>query len=198
MITGIMDIVEKHLPEYEIVFHTPEECDGPFFNIPTGDLFLIEASEKKNLQLIYVLRKQGKKVILWLNHADEAQTRHLFNLQCDGYISNNMSCQELIIAIKTVLQGDSYIHQDLAAELFKDYCKMKANRVPRPANLLSEREWEVLELLTQGYSNIDMAKVLFITDKTVKNHVSSILKKLDVPDRTNAVLLALRHRWFVI
>ncbi|WP_235182989.1 response regulator transcription factor [Gracilibacillus boraciitolerans] len=64
--------------------------------------------------------------------------------------------------------------------------------------MFTRREWEVMELLTQGYSNQRISNQLYITDKTVKNHISSILRKLEVPDRTNAVLTVLRNKWFYV
>ncbi|MCF3943840.1 LuxR C-terminal-related transcriptional regulator [Oceanobacillus sp. APA_J-2(6-2)] len=75
---------------------------------------------------------------------------------------------------------------------------MAEGDVQRPIGLLTRREWEVLGELIQGCQNEEIAMNLNISDKTVKNHITSILSKLRVKDRTNAVLLALRERWFYL
>jgi two-component system response regulator DegU len=67
--------------------------------------------------------------------------------------------------------------------------------VSRPLHLLTRRECEVLQLLADGNSNRGISEALFISEKTVKNHVSAILQKMDVNDRTQAVVVAIKKGW---
>ena len=67
--------------------------------------------------------------------------------------------------------------------------------VRRPLHLLTKRECEVLQLLTDGQSNRVIGETLYISEKTVKNHVSSILQKMNVNDRTQAVVMAIKNGW---
>ena len=69
------------------------------------------------------------------------------------------------------------------------------NDIRRPFHLLTKRECEVLQLLTDGQSNRTIGETLFISEKTVKNHVSSILQKMAVNDRTQAVVTAIKNGW---
>ena len=82
--------------------------------------------------------------------------------------------------------------------IYDKYRQVTQGETRRPIGLLTRREWEVLGELVKGYQNEEIARNLNISDKTVKNHITSILGKLDVKDRTNAVLLALKERWFYL
>ena len=86
----------------------------------------------------------------------------------------------------------------LSPVLLNDYIKTTYNKVKRPNGILTEREWEILEQIVKGNKNSDIAEKLFMSEKTVKNHLLSIFKKLNVTDRTNAVLLAVKNNWFAL
>ncbi len=81
---------------------------------------------------------------------------------------------------------------------FYYYRALNKREQHRPVGVFTNREWDVMSLLIQGYSNEKIGNHLYITEKTVKNHISSILRKLNVPDRTNAVLAALKNEWFYV
>nr|WP_204498302.1 response regulator transcription factor [Aquibacillus albus] len=91
------------------------------------------------------------------------------------------------------------MHSKLAKVLLSDYIKVTSKKeTKRPAGILSKREWEVLECLSKGMKNEEIGKSLFISNKTVNNHVSNILQKLKVNDRTNAVLKAFQNEWLTV
>src|SRR5699024_6433612 len=100
-----------------------------------------------------------------------------------------------------VEEGVFYIHPAVTHDLVEDYRKLTDpnedtfNGVNRPLHLFTKRECEVLQLLTDGQSNRDIAKTLRISEKTVKNHISSLFKKMKVNDRTQAVVAAIRNHW---
>lgn len=109
-----------------------------------------------------------------------------------GYLLKDVEPDHLIAAIHTVAAGGSIVNPGLGNQLIKEFARLSENSpVETPAahqNILSSREQEVLHIMAQGCTNREIAEQLFISEKTVKNHVSNILRKLDVNDRTQAVV----------
>lgn len=104
-----------------------------------------------------------------------------------GYVLKGVAARELREIARRIADGEAYVPPALAAELLSEMS------VPRPADAfstLTNREVDVLELLGQGHSNRTIGEHLFITEKTVKHHMSSILTKLQVRSRTEAALIA--------
>jgi two-component system, NarL family, response regulator len=100
-----------------------------------------------------------------------------------GYLLKDSEPEELLTAIRTVNRGQQYIPPNVAAKLVQ--------RMTSPE--LSDRELEVLQLIGQGMSNQEISTALNISESTVKTHVNRILSKLDVKDRTQAAILALKR-----
>ena len=113
-----------------------------------------------------------------------------------GYLLKDSAPQELIEAIHCVYRGESSLHPTIAHKLVLGYQHptQEAAAAPLPTDLLSDREIEVLRLMTRGLSNLDISKLLYVSEGTVRFHVSNILAKLDLENRTQAVLYALRNR----
>jgi DNA-binding NarL/FixJ family response regulator len=110
-----------------------------------------------------------------------------------GYLLKDISLSELVRAIRAVAGGGTAVHP-IASERVVRHLESRETSFPRldPPEPLTERELEVLRLMTGGYSNREIARALSVVEGTVKNHVSSILSKLGVRDRTRAVLQAVR------
>jgi DNA-binding NarL/FixJ family response regulator len=110
-----------------------------------------------------------------------------------GYLLKDTPRQELIEAIEGTVAGRTHVDPAIAGMLLD----LAARRAPIPASgifeALTAREIEVLALIARGLQNTEIADRLFLSEGTVRNYVSSILSKLDVADRTQAALLALRH-----
>lgn len=111
-----------------------------------------------------------------------------------GYLLKDVSSQKLIEAIKTAVRGETFLQPSVAAKVVAEFTRMTSlstgvtnQPLPEP---LSERELEILQILANGASNREIANKLFIAEGTVKNHVTNILGKLDVRDRTQAALKA--------
>jgi two-component system, NarL family, response regulator LiaR len=109
-----------------------------------------------------------------------------------GYLLKDVEPQELVKAIRTVYAGEALLHPAVTARLMAEF----ADRGHSPArDDLTGRERQVLGLIARGLSNKLIARELGISEKTVKTHVSNLLAKLGVTDRTQAALLAVRERW---
>jgi DNA-binding NarL/FixJ family response regulator len=111
-----------------------------------------------------------------------------------GYLLKDTPQEELVKAIVGTVRGWSYIDPQVAGKIFKHVTDQPPQASPNQAVIsqLSDREREVLRLLATGLSNAEIAQTLFLTDGTVKNYVSTIFSKLDVADRTQAAILAIR------
>lgn len=110
-----------------------------------------------------------------------------------GYLLKDVSLEELVQAIRVVAQGGTAVQPIVSRRVVRGLEAAKSE-FPRlePPDPLTEREVEVLRLMTGGYSNREIARALKVAEGTIKNHVSSILSKLGVRDRTRAVLQAVR------
>jgi len=108
-----------------------------------------------------------------------------------GYLLKDVSLEDLVDAVKTVAGGGSIVKPAVTERLLKGLKRMNTDfsALDRP-DPLTERETEILRLMAGGYSNKEIAKSLGVAEGTVKNHVSNILSKLGVRDRTRAVLKA--------
>ena len=112
----------------------------------------------------------------------------------NGYLLKDTPREQLFAAIHGTVEGKSYIDPSIAAKLLDQF----SGTLPAPANpevtrLLSERELDVLRLIARGLTNAEIAQRLFLSEGTVKNYVSSIFAKLEVSDRTQATIFALRN-----
>jgi NarL family two-component system response regulator LiaR len=107
-----------------------------------------------------------------------------------SYLLKDVGPDELVRAIKAARRGEATLHPTVAARLMQELSGARSS----PLDELTEREKEVLALIAQGMSNAEIANRLIIGERTVKTHVSNILSKLHLQDRTQAALLALREK----
>jgi DNA-binding NarL/FixJ family response regulator len=110
-----------------------------------------------------------------------------------GYLLKDTPREKLIEAIRETAEGKTPIDPSVAGKLFAQVMRGTAPPDTSIANDLSEREMEVLGLLARGMTNAEIAATLYLSEGTVRNYVSAILEKLDVADRTQAAVLALRY-----
>jgi DNA-binding NarL/FixJ family response regulator len=109
-----------------------------------------------------------------------------------GYLLKDTPRENLIAAIQGTADGKTFVDPAVAGKLFQQVGRQAPQASREVANLLTERELAVLKLLAHGLSNPEIAQQLFLSEGTVRNYVSAILTKLQVTDRTQAALLALR------
>jgi len=136
---------------------------------------------------------QAKIIMLTIHHDREYLLRSL-DLGAMGYILKDADSRVLVEAVRSVYNNQTYIQPSMAKELVSEYKRIRSGTSGRPESFLTKRELEVLRLLTKGMLNKEIAKALYISEKTVKNHISSIFRKLDVQDRTQAAVYAIKHR----
>ncbi len=161
----------------------------------------INMPEKDGLQTIQTINKLNlqTKIIALSGYDDSDLIYRAMKLGAKGYVLKTMASVKLIDAIEEVASGKIYLPSVLATrffEYFQTTSKEEAAKATEGENLLASltmRENEVLELLTEGINYKSIAGKLIISETTVKTHVNNIFQKLQVNDRTNAVLYALTH-----
>src|SRR5699024_7262840 len=144
--------------------------------------------EMDGIELTKLMKEKYKniKVLVLSSYTSEEYIHPVFRAGADGYIIKEMEVDELIGSIKSVIEGDRVIHPDILKVIDK------TDDMPHERNGLSKRETEVLKEIVKGKSNKEISEALFVSEKTVKTHVSHILNKLEVSDRTQAVIYAIK------
>jgi two-component system, NarL family, response regulator DegU len=148
------------------------------------------------LQAIKELKfeKNPSKIIVLTIHEDREYLFKTIQMGAEGYVLKDAEPSVLIDAIRKVYGGQSYIQSNMTKELVKEFNRVTLHEKDKnEENNLTAREIEVLELIAEGMINKEIAKQLYISEKTVKNHVSNIFKKLNVSDRTQAAIYAFKH-----
>lgn len=145
--------------------------------------------EMDGVEATLALLKQWKeaKILVLTSYLDNEKIYPVIEAGAKGYMLKTSSAAEILHSIKKVAKGQ------LAIETEVDQKIKYHDEHPELHDVLTTRERDVLKLLTKGYDNQTIADELFISLKTVKTHVSNILAKLEVEDRTQAVVYAFRH-----
>lgn len=138
-----------------------------------------------------VIKKEMPSIhIIALTIYEDEEVVEMVKAGVSAYVLKDVAGAELIDTIHRVMNGEVVIHPRVANRLVRELAR---NDKKNEDNRLTKREKDVLLLLVRGHSNKDMADVMFISEKTVKNHLTSIFKKLGVKDRTQAAVYALKH-----
>lgn len=148
------------------------------------------------LQAIKELKdeKVSSRIIVLTIHQDREYLFKTLQMGAEGYVLKDAEPSVLIEAIRSVFRGQSFIQPNMTKELVKEFNRVTLHEKDKnDENSLTSREVEVLELIAEGMINKEIAKQLYISEKTVKNHVSNIFKKLNVSDRTQAAIYAFKH-----
>ena len=182
----VLELYEKHKPDVILMDINMPRVSG------------VEATEA------LLKSNPDAKVIILSIHDDGSYVTHALKTGALGYMLKEMDADAIVEAIKVVSSGGSYLHPKVTHNLVTEFRRLserehkgafQQNDIRRPYHLLTKRECEVLQLLTDGQSNRTIGETLFISEKTVKNHVSSILQKMAVNDRTQAVVSAIKNGW---
>ena len=135
------------------------------------------------------------RIIMLTASDEEADLYEAVKNGASGYLLKDSSIDEVAQAVRVVADGQSLISPSMAIKLLDEFKQMsRADRTSVPTPRLTERELEVLRLVAQGLNNREIAKQLFISENTVKNHVRNILEKLQLHSRMEAVMYAVREK----
>lgn len=133
------------------------------------------------------------KVIILTIHEDKEYILKTLKLGANGYMLKDSSANSLIEGIRRVAKGERYIQSSVADLVSASRDDDSVDKSIEQINSLTNREYEVLILIAEGLNNKDIAERLYISEKTVKNHVSNILKKLDLNDRVQAAIFVYKN-----
>jgi DNA-binding NarL/FixJ family response regulator len=137
------------------------------------------------------------RVVILTSFGEEDKVLPAIRAGAQGYLLKDIPPDELVQAVRDVYLGKVQLHPEVARKLMSAVAAKDETPSHRPAddseNGLTEREREVLRLIADGHSNHEIAQKLVISERTVKTHVSNILGKLGLADRTQAAIYALRH-----
>ena len=141
------------------------------------------------------------KILMLTISDEEADLYEAIKAGASGYLLKEIPIEEVADAIRSVWAGQSRISPSMASKLLTEFAAMSKaseDKPQMPAPRLTEREMEVLRLVAQGLNNRDIAKKLFISENTVKNHIRNILEKLHLHSRMEAVVYAVREKMIEI
>ncbi len=172
---------------------------------PQVVLLDINLPSMNGLQVTRELKKilPQTMVILLTAYHDEEQLLHAMRAGASAYFPKEVTPKRLVWAIRQVIEGyyvmgeERLTERELASWLMEQLEKVALAGIPEEVQFtpLSPREMEILQHAARGESNKEIARTLGISQQTVKNHISSILRKLPARDRTEAAVYALRHGW---
>ncbi len=172
--------VERGEPIIDLVRH--HDADLVLLDVNMPDIDGIQVATK--------LRKEfpNVKILFLTMHDDDATIRRAVSLGADGYVSKSASTEELLQALEAVGEGGTFLSPAIARRVMD----MAGGRGDSPANQLTERELEILQLMATGARPQEMADELFLSVKTIKNHLTNVYAKLGVSTAAQAVAEAYR------
>jgi two-component system response regulator DegU len=132
------------------------------------------------------------RVVMLTMHADADVVASAIKAGASGYLVKDCSTEEIAEAVRMAASGDTALSPQLASSMLDELRRLERPTDSEEDRVITRREEEVLQLIADGCSTPEVAAKLYISQKTVKNHLASIYQKLDARDRTQAVLQAVR------
>jgi len=165
----------------------------------TPDIVLMDVRMPKlsGIEAITAVRNAAPdaRIVMLTVSDEEADLYEAIKGGASGYLLKDASTDEVAQAVRVVADGQSLISPSMAMKLLDEFKQMARTDRSQPATpRLTERELEVLRLVAQGLNNREIARQLFISENTVKNHVRNILEKLQLHSRMEAVMYAVREK----
>lgn len=133
------------------------------------------------------------KVLVLTTYDDDEWVFDAIRAGAAGYLLKDTPREKIVEAIRGTVEGRSFVDPSVAGKLLTQIASNQTQPASLLTDKLTEREVDVLRLLAKGFTNGEIAHRLHLSEGTVRNHVSAILEKLDVGDRTQAAIVAIRH-----
>lgn len=184
MITGEFPNGEELLKSIDI-----KEC-----NVVLLDINMPIKSGIETLRELKAMSNEIKVVMLTVEN-DRKTIMQAIELGADAYILKESAGAEVVNAIRNVYEGEKYIDKSLIKVMFSDFKKDSniKNNEKDNLNFLTNRELNILFEISRGLKNKEIAEKLFLSEKTIKNYITSIFKKIEVEDRVQATIFAIRN-----
>jgi DNA-binding NarL/FixJ family response regulator len=133
------------------------------------------------------------KILVLTTYDDDEWVFDAIQAGADGYLLKDTPRDEVVKAVKGTASGKTYVDPSVAGKVLEQVSSHQTQPATLITGKLTEREIEVLRLIARGLNNKDISEQLFLSEGTVRNHVSAILAKLGVSDRTQAAVIAIQH-----
>ncbi len=133
------------------------------------------------------------KVLVLTTYDDDEWLFDAIRAGASGYLLKDTPREKVLEAIRGTVSGQAFIDPAVAGKLLQQTASQQVKPATQITNKLTSREEDVLRLMAHGLSNGEIAARLYLSEGTIRNHVSTIFAKLDVSDRTQAVIIAIRH-----
>lgn len=194
-------------PDFEIMDSDPQDDLVELMETHCPDVLLLDIDFPSlgglKLGRKIVRRYPNTRLIMLSPHLDNGELFEVIKSGAVAYLDKNTTAEELASTIRQACRGEYPINDSLLAKprvaehvlrQFQDIVAM-GNTMATIAAPLTHRETQILTYIAEGNSNKQIAHILDISEQTIKNHVSSILRKLNANDRAHAAVLAIRHGW---
>jgi DNA-binding NarL/FixJ family response regulator len=203
---GIREILDRE-PGIEVVGHvqSPDEA-GPVIDASSPDVVLVDVPpEASGAQAVRRMHQEapGSPLVVLGREDEDSSILEAMEVGATAHVAGLAGPAELVSTIRRVAEGGDPLKDQLIArpdlvERILDSVRDTILSDREPTNPLTNRELEVLSLAAGGLKNREISESLGVSEQTVKNHVSSVLHKFGVPNRTQAVSYAIRHGWLVM
>jgi two-component system, NarL family, response regulator LiaR len=194
---GLKLILESH-PEFEVVGTASDGAAGIDMvaqHQPDIVLMDLKMPIMDGVQATDAIKKRFPqvKILVLTTYSDDEWMFDAIRSGADGFVLKDIPHEELFKAIRGTMSGKTHIDPSVAGKLFDHISRGKPLPKAQLTDKLNERDIEILSLLARGYTNPEIATTLHLSEGTIRNYVSEIFAKLEVSDRTQAALLAVRY-----
>lgn len=199
VLEGLIRILEKEGGiKIVTVARSAEEALEKLARFPPDVIIVdIQLPGMNGIELIKQVKSQYPNIeaITLTVFDDEQFAKQAIKAGAIGYVIKDAAKDELVKSVKAAARGESLISTSVARKLIEEISEPEGRRKKRAVGYegLSQREVDVIKLMAKGYNNRQIADILFISEHTVKVHIRNIFRKIDVADRTNAVLWAIEN-----
>jgi two-component system response regulator NreC len=173
--------------EFEIIGETGDASEAVRMarrHKPDVVVLDIGLKTSSGLEIIEDIRQSGARIVILSMQDEPAYARQAFERGAQGYVLKDAADEDLATAIRAVLADRVYVHPSLAARLV----------VPQPEDDLTARQREILRLIALGYTNQEIAELLYLSVRTIEAHRRHVLDKLQLQTRAELVGYAIKHR----